>query len=202
MLRLVTFILCKCIIFLVFSWQFYGVMTAVYTIYAFAWIVMMACSYKDLVRLQFWVLAVILLGFLEKMLFVSEYGSVNTGHDRKSVVLSLSPLPFFLSIPLSLSSLHLAPSHYPLLPSFSLITTLPSFSPPLFSFFLFIPLSLSVSLCLHCIRLSLIIPYPPLSFSLFLSLYPSLSLSVFIASGSLSLIIPYPPPPSPLQPLV
>ena len=68
-----------------FFCQFYGVMTAVYTIYAFAWIVMMACSYKDLVRLQFWVLAVILLGFLEKMLFVSEYGSVNTGHDRKSV---------------------------------------------------------------------------------------------------------------------
>ena len=59
-------------------------MTAVYTIYAFAWILMMACSYKDLVRLQFWVLAVILLGFLEKMLFVSEYGSINTGHDRKS----------------------------------------------------------------------------------------------------------------------
>ncbi len=73
--------------------QFYGVMTAVYTIYAFAWIVMMACSYKDLVRLQFWVLAVILLGFLEKMLFVSEYGSVNTGHDRKRIFsLSLPPL--------------------------------------------------------------------------------------------------------------
>ena len=84
-------------------------MTAVYTIYAFAWIVMMACSYKDLVRLQFWVLAVILLGFLEKMLFVSEYGSVNTGHDRKSVVFSLS-----LSLSLSLFLLVFASVSLPL----------------------------------------------------------------------------------------
>ena len=61
-------------------------MTAVYAIYAFVWILMMACAYKDLVRLQFWVLAVILLGFLEKTLFVSEYGSVNSGNDRKSTV--------------------------------------------------------------------------------------------------------------------
>ena len=82
-------------------------MTAVYTIYAFAWIVMMACSYKDLVRLQFWVLAVILLGFLEKMLFVSEYGSVNTGHDRKSLSLSLSLFLF-----LSLLCLCLPPIYY------------------------------------------------------------------------------------------
>ena len=95
-------------------------MTAVYTIYAFAWIVMMACSYKDLVRLQFWVLAVILLGFLEKMLFVSEYGSVNTGHDCNCVVFYPPPPPFFLSIPLSLT------------------------------------------LCLHCIWLPLIVPYFPL----------------------------------------
>ena len=56
-------------------------MTALYTIFAFAWIVMMACAYKDLVRLQFWVLAVSLLGFLEKMLFVSEYGSIKAGND-------------------------------------------------------------------------------------------------------------------------
>ena len=41
----------------------------------------MACNYKDLVRLQFWILGVIILGFLEKVFFVAEYGSANEGHD-------------------------------------------------------------------------------------------------------------------------
>ena len=58
-------------------------MTAVYAVYAIVWIVLMGCSYKDLVRLQFWVLAVILLGFLEKTFFVSEYSSLNAGESCK-----------------------------------------------------------------------------------------------------------------------
>ena len=45
----------------------------------------MACYYKDLLRLQFWILAVVLLGFLEKIFFVAEYGSANEGHDCECV---------------------------------------------------------------------------------------------------------------------
>ena len=58
-------------------------MTSVYTIYAIAWIVMMLCSFNDLVRLQFWVLAVIILGFLEKTFFVAEYSAINLGNDSE-----------------------------------------------------------------------------------------------------------------------
>lgn len=60
---------------------FYGVMTTVYSIFAIVWIVLMLCSFNDLVRLQFWVLAVIILGFLEKTFFVAEYSAINLGND-------------------------------------------------------------------------------------------------------------------------
>lgn len=46
---------------------------------------MMAIDYSDLVRLQFWILAVILLGFLEKVFFVAEYGTANSGLDCENV---------------------------------------------------------------------------------------------------------------------
>ena len=63
--------------------QFYGIMTSVYALYAIAWIIMMLCSFNDLVRLQFWVLAVIILGFLEKTFFVAEYSAINLGSDSE-----------------------------------------------------------------------------------------------------------------------
>lgn len=52
-----------------------------YAIFGVAWIIMMLCSFNDLVRLQFWVLAVIILGFLEKTFFVGEYSAINLGSD-------------------------------------------------------------------------------------------------------------------------
>ena len=64
--------------------QFYSVMVPVYGVMGVVWAVAMCCSYKDLVRLQFWIFAVIILGFLEKIFFVSEYGSVNTGEECKN----------------------------------------------------------------------------------------------------------------------
>ncbi len=45
---------------------------------------MMLCSFSDLVRLQFWVMAVIILGFLEKTFFVAEYSAINLGNDSES----------------------------------------------------------------------------------------------------------------------
>ena len=59
-------------------------MTSVYAIFGIAWIVMMLCSFNDLVRLQFWVLAVVILGFLEKTFFVAEYSAINLGSDSES----------------------------------------------------------------------------------------------------------------------
>ena len=64
----------------------------------------MALEYKDLVRLQFWILAVILLGFLEKVFFVAEYGSANNGMDCEEHLDRLSIFIFSLSLSLSLSS--------------------------------------------------------------------------------------------------
>lgn len=58
----------------------------VYVFYAVLWLALMACYYQDLVRLQFWILGVILLGFLEKIFFVAEYGSANEGHDCKCLL--------------------------------------------------------------------------------------------------------------------
>ncbi|KAH3854856.1 hypothetical protein DPMN_097414 [Dreissena polymorpha] len=59
---------------------FYGVMGLVYIIYGLVWIVLLACNWRELMRLQFWIGGVIVLGMLEKAVFYSEYQSIaNTG---------------------------------------------------------------------------------------------------------------------------
>lgn len=57
---------------------FYMIMCIIYTLYAVAWLVMSACNFRDLLRVQFWIGGVILLGMIEKAVFYSEYLSVNT----------------------------------------------------------------------------------------------------------------------------
>ena len=42
--------------------QFYGVMGLVYIAYGLIWLCMLACNWKDLLRVQFWVGGVIFLG--------------------------------------------------------------------------------------------------------------------------------------------
>lgn len=42
--------------------QFYGVMGIVYIIFGLVWLVLLACSWKDLLRIQFWIGAVVVLG--------------------------------------------------------------------------------------------------------------------------------------------
>jgi hypothetical protein len=64
----------------------FSILLVLYVGYAIGWLVTMAINYKDLVRLQFWILAVILLGFLEKVFFVAEYGSANTGMDSSGLI--------------------------------------------------------------------------------------------------------------------
>ena len=53
--------------------QFYGVMCLVYTLYGAVWLAMMCMSWRDLLRVQFWIGGVIVIGMLEKAVFFGEY---------------------------------------------------------------------------------------------------------------------------------
>ncbi|XP_018009867.1 transmembrane protein 87A isoform X2 [Hyalella azteca] len=56
---------------------FYSVLCVVYVIYGVVWLVLCFLRWRDLLRLQYWIAAVILLGLLEKAMFVAEYESLN-----------------------------------------------------------------------------------------------------------------------------
>ncbi|CAD5116230.1 DgyrCDS5142 [Dimorphilus gyrociliatus] len=62
---------------------FYGVMCALYVIYALAWLIMSAMNWRDLLRIQFWISAVILLGLVEKAVYIEDYRSIS--HTGKSL---------------------------------------------------------------------------------------------------------------------
>ena len=62
----------------VFCLQFYATMCVLYVIYGIAWLVMLAMNWRDLLRIQFWIGAVILLGMLEKAVYFGEYESLNS----------------------------------------------------------------------------------------------------------------------------
>lgn len=62
-------------------------MCLVYVIYGIAWLVVSFCQWRDLLRIQFWIGGVILLGMLEKVIFImcgkfdlSKYVLLFTGH--------------------------------------------------------------------------------------------------------------------------
>lgn len=63
---------------------FYGTMCAVYAIYALVWLIACLSQWKELLRIQFWIGAVIVLGMLEKALFYAEYQTLN--HTGGSVM--------------------------------------------------------------------------------------------------------------------
>lgn len=67
---------------------FYGIMCFVYLFYAISWLIVSALQWKDLLRIQYWIAAVILLGMIEKAVFYLEYSSVNnTGVSVKGAIL-------------------------------------------------------------------------------------------------------------------
>ncbi|XP_060083799.1 transmembrane protein 87A-like [Ylistrum balloti] len=67
---------------------FYGVMGLVYIIYGIVWLVMLACSWRDLLRVQFWIGAVIALGMLEKAVFYAEFQSISsTGQSVRGAII-------------------------------------------------------------------------------------------------------------------
>lgn len=57
---------------------FYGCMCIVYVLFGSIWLLVSFLQWRDLLRIQFWIGGVILLGMLEKATFYAEYRSVNT----------------------------------------------------------------------------------------------------------------------------
>ncbi|ELK14840.1 Transmembrane protein 87B, partial [Pteropus alecto] len=57
---------------------FYLAMCIVYALYGVLWLVWLACYWKDILRIQFWIAAVIFLGMLEKAVFYTEYQNINS----------------------------------------------------------------------------------------------------------------------------
>ncbi|KAJ1154318.1 hypothetical protein NDU88_007071 [Pleurodeles waltl] len=57
---------------------FFMVMCIVYIFYGLLWLLWSACYWKDLLRIQFWIAAVIFLGMLEKAVYYAEYQNVNS----------------------------------------------------------------------------------------------------------------------------
>ncbi|XP_039087624.1 transmembrane protein 87B isoform X1 [Hyaena hyaena] len=57
---------------------FYMVMCVVYILYGVLWLMWSACYWKDILRIQFWIAAVIFLGMLEKAVFYTEYQNISS----------------------------------------------------------------------------------------------------------------------------
>ncbi|XP_050316153.1 transmembrane protein 87A [Anthonomus grandis grandis] len=57
---------------------FYGFMCIYYIILGLIWLLLSFLQWKELLRVQFWIGGVILLGMLEKATFYAEYQSINT----------------------------------------------------------------------------------------------------------------------------
>ncbi|XP_062242036.1 transmembrane protein 87A-like [Platichthys flesus] len=63
--------------------MFYMVMCIVYVLLAAFWLVLSACYWRDLLRIQFWIGGVIFLGMLEKAVYYAEFQSIR--YDGLSV---------------------------------------------------------------------------------------------------------------------
>ena len=57
---------------------FYGLMCGLYVAMGLGWLVVCSLHWRDLLRIQFWIGAVIFLGMLEKALFYAEYQNINS----------------------------------------------------------------------------------------------------------------------------
>ncbi|XP_078097756.1 transmembrane protein 87A-like [Mustelus asterias] len=56
---------------------FYMVMCIIYVLYSILWLFLLICHWKDLLRIQYWIGGVILLGMLEKAVFYAEYHRIS-----------------------------------------------------------------------------------------------------------------------------
>jgi hypothetical protein len=64
-------------------------MCVVYVILGIIWLAVSFSQWRDLLRIQFWIGGVILLGMLEKAMFYAEFHSINTeGYSTKGLALA------------------------------------------------------------------------------------------------------------------
>ncbi|XP_030076044.1 transmembrane protein 87A isoform X2 [Microcaecilia unicolor] len=56
--------------------MFYMVMCIIYVLYGTLWLVLLACYWRDILRIQFWIGGVVLLGMLEKAVYYAEFQSI------------------------------------------------------------------------------------------------------------------------------
>uniref|UniRef100_A0A1B6GQR7 Transmembrane protein 87A n=3 Tax=Cuerna arida TaxID=1464854 RepID=A0A1B6GQR7_9HEMI len=71
---------------------FYGAMCLVYVVLGLAWLIVSFLQWRDLLRIQFWIGGVILLGMLEKAMFYAEYQNINTTGVSSSRAVLLAEL--------------------------------------------------------------------------------------------------------------
>ena len=68
---------------------FYGLMCGLYVAMGLGWLVVCSLHWRDLLRIQFWIGAVIFLGMLEKALFYAEYQNINsTGLPTRALIVT------------------------------------------------------------------------------------------------------------------
>ncbi|UJR34963.1 hypothetical protein I4U23_027741 [Adineta vaga] len=56
---------------------FYGIMCGIYALFAILWFIWCAFYWKELLKIQFWIGGVILIGMIEKSAFLAEYDTLN-----------------------------------------------------------------------------------------------------------------------------
>nr|XP_033811613.1 transmembrane protein 87A-like isoform X2 [Geotrypetes seraphini] len=56
--------------------MFYMGMCIIYVLYGALWLVLLACYWRDILRIQFWIGGVVLLGMLEKAVYYAEFQSI------------------------------------------------------------------------------------------------------------------------------
>ena len=67
---------------------FYGLMCGLYVAMGLGWLIVCSMHWRDLLRIQFWIGAVIFLGMLEKALFYAEFQNINsTGYPTKNLII-------------------------------------------------------------------------------------------------------------------
>ncbi|KAI1237882.1 hypothetical protein IHE44_0013972 [Lamprotornis superbus] len=68
--------------------EFFMVMCIVYVFFGVLWLAWSACYWRDLLRIQFWIGAVIFLGMLEKAVFYAEFQNIRyTGESVQGAVI-------------------------------------------------------------------------------------------------------------------
>ncbi|CAJ0575082.1 unnamed protein product, partial [Mesorhabditis spiculigera] len=71
---------------------FYGFMCFFYGILSIVWLILCIRHYKDILKIQYWIGGVIVLGMIEKAFFYSEYATMNNSGESVDGVIQLAEL--------------------------------------------------------------------------------------------------------------